>query len=83
MHSSDCDCISYAHVFMWVHMCVHELEFSCPGNAVRHRLTFFLCSREVMLLGHFPDAIAPGSDAAVAIVQTKFNPKLVRYFVRA
>ena len=31
----------------------------------------------VMLTGPFPDAIAPGSDAAQAIAQTQFNPKLV------
>jgi hypothetical protein len=30
-----------------------------------------------MLLGAFPDAIAPGSDAAEVIVQEKYNPKLV------
>lgn len=34
-----------------------------------------------MLLGAFPDAIAPGSDAAEAIVQEKYNPKLVSTLV--
>ena len=42
----------------------------------------FAVLRMTMLLGAFPDAIAPGSDAAEAIVQEKYNPKLVSTLVR-